>query len=106
MLAAVRTGDSVTIGIRPEAFRDDPGGITLSGRVSVIESLGRETLLYLDAAPLRAFDSESLEGHFAVHRTRQITARPGDPLRLGIDPTGLYLFDTEGRAIAWPSAHA
>ena len=106
LTGGAQTGDAVTIGIRPEAFTDEPTGVTLQGRVAVIESLGRETLLYLDAAPLRAFDSESHEGHFAVHRTRQITARPGDPLSLGIDPRGVYLFDSTDRAIAWPSVHA
>ncbi len=103
---AAQVGDSVAIGIRPEAFTEDLSGVALQGRIAVIESLGRETLLYLDAAPLRAFDSESHEGHFAVHRTRQITARPGDPLSLGIDPRRVYLFDAQDRAIAWPSVHA
>jgi multiple sugar transport system ATP-binding protein len=106
LTSGAQVDDSVTIGIRPEAFTEDTSGVTLNGRIAVIESLGRETLLYLDAAPLRAFDSESHEGHFAVHRTRQITARPGDPLTLGIDPRGVYLFDSRDRAIAWPSVHA
>ena len=100
-------GDAVTIGIRPEAFRDDPtGGWVVNGSIAVIESLGRETLLYMDGRPLRAFDSESHEGYFAVHRTRQINARHGDPLRVGIDPQAVYLFDPSDRAIAWPSRHS
>jgi multiple sugar transport system ATP-binding protein len=67
----LKSGDPVTIGIRPEAFRDDPtGGWVLDGTIAVIESLGCETRLYLDGGPLRAFDSESHEGCFAVHRTR------------------------------------
>ena len=100
-------GDAVSIGIRPEAFRDDPtGGWVVNGSIAVIESLGRETLLYMDGRPLRAFDSESHEGYFAVHRTRQINARHGDPLRVGIDPQAVYLFDPSDRAIAWPSRHS
>ena len=104
--AGVKTGDAVTVGVRPEAFRDDPvGGWILDGTIAVIESLGRETLLYLDGGPLRAFDSESHEGYFAVHRTRQITARHGDPLRLGISADSVYLLDGADQAIAWPSTH-
>ena len=100
-------GDAVSIGIRPEAFRDDPtGGWVVNGSIAVVESLGRETLLYMDGRPLRAFDSESHEGYFAVHRTRQINARHGDPLRVGIDPQAVYLFDPSDRAIAWPSRHS
>jgi len=102
----VATGQTVTIGIRPEAFTDDLSGITLTGRVAVVESLGRETLLYLDATPLRAFDSESLDGHFAIHRTRQTDTRIGDALTVGIAPRCVYLFDAADRAIAWPGVHA
>ena len=105
--SGVKAGDAVVVGIRPEAFSDDPaGGWVLDGRISVVESLGRETLLYLDGGALRAFDSESHEGYFAVHRTRQITARHGDPLRLGITADAIYLFDQDDRAIGWPSTHA
>ena len=101
---SLRDGDAVTIGIRPEAFVDHPaGGWMLDGTVAVIESLGRETLLYLNGGPLRAFDSESHEGYFAVHRNQQITARHGDPLRVGINPAAVYLFDAKDRAIAWPT---
>ena len=103
----IKQGDAVTVGIRPEAFRDDPtDGWILDGTISVIESLGRETLLYLDGGNLRASDSESHEGYFAVHRTRQITARHGDPLRVGINPNAVYLFDKNDRAIAWPSTQS
>ena len=103
----IKQGDAVTVGIRPEAFRDDPSdGWILDGTISVIESLGRETLLYLDGGNLRASDSESHEGYFAVHRTRQITARHGDPLRVGINPNAVYLFDKNDRAIAWPSTQS
>ncbi len=103
----IKQGDAVTVGIRPEAFRDDPtAGWILDGKISVIESLGRETLLYLDGGPLRAFDSESHEGYFAVHRTRQITARHGDALRVGISPDAVYLFDKTDRAIAWPTTQS
>jgi multiple sugar transport system ATP-binding protein len=102
----VKAGDAVTVGIRPEAFTDDPeGGWVLDGSIAVIESLGRETLLYLDGGALRAHDSESHEGYFAVHRTRQIAARHGDRLRMGISPDAVYLFDGADRAIAWPSTH-
>jgi multiple sugar transport system ATP-binding protein len=105
--AGVKPGDVVTVGIRPEAFSDNPtGGWILTGTVAVVESLGRETLLYLDGGPLRATDSESHEGYFAVHRNRQIDARLGDPLRVGIDPAAVYLFDATDRAIAWPHLSA
>ncbi len=102
-----RQGDDVMVGIRPEAFSEGEAvdGWTLDGTIAVIESLGRETLLYIDGGGLRSVDSESQEGFFAVHRTRQITARHGDPVRVGIKPGAVYLFDKRDRAIAWPDHH-
>lgn len=99
-------GDPVTIGIRPEAFSDDPKvGWTINGTISVIESLGRETLAYIDGGKVRAHDSESHEGYFAVHRTRQIKAKHGDPLIVSVDPKGVYLFNKEDITIAFPEPH-
>nr|MCU0906898.1 ABC transporter ATP-binding protein [Paracoccaceae bacterium] len=60
----------------------------------------------LDAAPVRAVDSESLDGHVAIHRTRQIDARPGHAMSVGVAPRSAYLFDPADRAIAWPTIHA
>lgn len=99
-------GEPVVVGIRPEGFSDGQGtGWAIEGRVSVTESLGRDTLLYVDAGELRAFESESHEGYFAVHRTRQIDARHGDILPLRIDPDHAYLFDAQDRTIANPQEH-
>ena len=95
-----------TIGIRPEAFSDQPcPGLHLKGRVSVVEQLGRETLIYLDAQ-ICAFDSESAEGHFAIHRSRQIDARPGQILEFWAPPAAFHVFDSDDRAIRAPSSHA
>lgn len=103
---APQPGEEVTVGIRPEAFDDDlVAGWPLSGTVAVTESLGRDTLLYLDAGELSAFDSESHEGYFAVHRTRQIDARHGDKLTLSINPEQVYLFDSQDRTVSWPPEH-
>jgi len=96
-------GDAVTVGIRPESFAEPgQGAIEISGTVAVVESLGRETLLYVDAGPVRAFDSESHEGYFAVHRGRQVAARHGDHVPLAIDPAQVFVFDRDGRTLRIP----
>ena len=96
-------GDAVTLGIRPEGFGDGDGGWTVEGRIAVVESLGRETLIYANAEPLRAFDSESAEGFFAIHRTSQIEARHGDAVTFSISPDAVYLFDAAGTTLRHPS---
>jgi multiple sugar transport system ATP-binding protein len=68
----------------------------------VVESLGRETLLYVDAAPLRATDAESHEGYLAVHRPSQLPYRAGDAISLTLDPAALLLFDRTGRTRRFP----
>ncbi len=98
--SGLKKGDRVTVGIRPESFTDTvEGGWVLDGTVAVVESLGRETLLYLDGQSVRAFDSESHEGYFAIHRPHQVKARYGDRLRVGINAASVYLFDSQDRAV-------
>jgi multiple sugar transport system ATP-binding protein len=96
-------GDPVTIGVRPEGI-SATGEWTIPARVAVIESLGRETLLYADAGALRAYDSESQEGFFAVHRSSQIVAAPGDPITISISRDAVYLFDRNGNTLRYPVA--
>jgi multiple sugar transport system ATP-binding protein len=44
----VQTGETVTLGIRPDHVRMSPEG-ALSGRVELVEELGENHLLYVDA---------------------------------------------------------
>jgi len=100
-------GDPVTIGIRAEGLDEVSSGIAdwnVPARVGVVERLGRETLLYADAGALRAFDSESQEGLFAVHRSAQIVAAVGDPITLPISRNAVYLFDRDGITLRYPAA--
>ncbi|NHT75723.1 multiple sugar transport system ATP-binding protein [Rhizobium sp. PP-F2F-G38] len=96
-------GDVVTLGLRAETFGTGaPGQIAVPARVAVVESLGRETLIYADAGNLRTFDSESQDGYLAAHRSSQVMLRPGDPLTLSIDPAAFYLFDRNGETLRFP----
>jgi multiple sugar transport system ATP-binding protein len=98
-----RVGDAVIIGVRPEAFGQAISGWSIAGRVMVVESLGRETMVYADAGALRSFDSESHEGYVAVHRSSQLSATYGDPISFSIDPASAYLFDEAGTTIGFPT---
>ena len=71
----------------------------------MIESLGRETLLYADAGALRAYDSESQEGFFAVHRSSPDRAQCRTiPITLSISRDAVYLFDRDGHTLRYPAA--
>ena len=96
-------GAEVLVGVRPEAFRDEaPDGVTIEATVKVVESLGRETLLYVDGGPLPTTGSESQEGYIAVHRPSQETVAYGSPIRLAIDPRDVFVFAPDGPTLRYP----
>ena len=101
--AGPAVGSEIVVGIRPEAIA--VGGVAdlaVEATVKVIESLGRETLIYADAGPLVTHKSESQEGYVAVHRAEQSAAGPGAPVRLVADARDLFVFDSAGRTIRFP----
>lgn len=80
----------VTLGIRPENIHDEEMFLSaaktgiIEADVDVAEMLGAETYLYLtcQGTPITARVSP------------RSTARPGDTVRLAIDPNKIHLFDT------------
>lgn len=92
-------GDTVRLGLRPEAIK--LGG-EVGASVALVESLGRETLLYLDGGPLKTVDSESSDGFIAVHLPSQHMHKIADDVQIGWDPSSLYLFDSAGRRLGTP----
>ena len=86
---AVRTGDTVTLGIRPEGLRIDPAG-SLNGPVALVERLGGLTLLHV-----------TVEGNqpLIVQIEGSDASRAHDQIRLAVDPAACHLFDTAGQAL-------
>ena len=101
------SGSDVMLGVRPESFRlGEADGLRLEGTVKVVESLGRETLLYVDTAPLAVVRSEQQQNYVAIHQASQQSHAPDAPIVLTIDRRDIFLFDTAGRTIRFPeSAH-
>ncbi|MFD1254085.1 Maltose/maltodextrin import ATP-binding protein MalK [Devosia equisanguinis] len=96
--AGLKIGDRVRIGFRPEAaLADGTDGLVLPANVRVVESLGRETLVYADAGVVRSIDSESQDGFFAVHQSQQLQFAYDAPFTIGVPADALYLFDTSGK---------
>jgi multiple sugar transport system ATP-binding protein len=119
---AQRVGRDVVLGIRPEAFEQSPNG-AVSGRtlelaVLLTEALGSDLVAHLDLDAEAVLTGDQLEvaedlGHEAGHTGvaaghARITARlppgalvrPGEMVRLLIDPERCHLFDADtGSAI-------
>ncbi|OBZ97179.1 ABC transporter ATP-binding protein [Pararhizobium polonicum] len=94
--ASVQKGDTLTMGVRPENLSvvSDPATATFSGQVRLVEHLGRETILYVDAGPLQCVSSESGNGTVTV-QIGHVTAIFADAaIGLSIDPRDVYLFSS------------
>ncbi len=102
------SGSDVLLGVRPESFRlGEAEGVRLQGTVKVVESLGRETLLYVDTAPLAVVQSEAQQqSYVAVHQASQQSHAPDAPIVLTIDRRDIFLFDANGRTIRFPERPA
>src|SRR3990167_6540542 len=85
-----RTGDKVTLGLRPEHIRTDLTHNTLQATVTFVESLGSTTHAYCALAGIEEALTCELDGKTALCG--------GDALRLGIPADACYLFDAQGQA--------
>jgi len=102
-VAGISAGDAVTVGIRPENLhlieRADAGQASFPGQVRLVEHLGRETVLYLDASPLQATNSDSGTGNFTVQLNKVSPINVGARLAAGFDIADAYLFGPDGRTL-------
>ena len=90
---ALRPGDAVTLGVRPEALRTDHAG-PLDGEVIVVERLGGLTLLHVS---LQGGMPDG--GTIVVQSDGSDATRPHQPVRLAFDPGAARLFDGSGSAL-------
>jgi multiple sugar transport system ATP-binding protein len=107
-------GGRVVVGIRPEAFEDaafaQPGLPQLDVQVEVVEELGSDAFVFfeVDAAPVLVEGAQSDEEEerttllaqneralFAARVDPRTKAKVGHPLRLAVNPEGLYFFSPE-----------
>jgi len=88
-----RSGDVVSLGVRPEDLALAQGEeYLLEGPVSIVEALGEVTLLYVEGPSGTEPVTAKLPGSVGV--------RKNDTVRLHADPTKLHLFDASGKAFS------
>jgi multiple sugar transport system ATP-binding protein len=110
----LQSSPRVIAGLRPEAFEDarlaDPTLPQVEVEVQVVEDLGADAhvIFQIDAPPVdvsavreAAGDDEALlatdRATFTARVDPQTSARPGQPLRLAVDPAKLHYFDPATR---------
>ena len=86
---------AVVVGVRPEALRLDGEGIPAV--VRVIEPMGPETHVLADLADgaVAARGPVETATDLRMVMRERLRLRPGEPVRLGVDPAALHLFDPE-----------
>ncbi|MBY5546207.1 sn-glycerol-3-phosphate ABC transporter ATP-binding protein UgpC [Rhizobium leguminosarum] len=92
-------GTSLTLGVRPENISmvaDGAQGGAINGQVRLVEHLGRETILYVDAGNLRTIASESGTGNITVQLSYVAPFAADQNVALKLDPNELYLFSPDG----------
>ncbi len=85
-----RTGDKVTLGIRPEHLRPGPGENALQAKVTFVDRLGGTNFVYFDFPKAEPSLTAEVPGHTRSH--------PGDVMTLHAPAEACYLFDAEGLA--------
>jgi ABC-type sugar transport system ATPase subunit len=106
-MAAINAGDQVTLGLRPEHLKvttggnsaGQPGSITLSGAVDLIERLGD-----IGYAHIRLGDGSGAPLVAEVRGTTPLDV--GDTCGISADSEHLHLFDADGRAFGKVAAKA
>jgi multiple sugar transport system ATP-binding protein len=105
-----RPASDVIIGIRPEQFEDarlvDRAGVTFTGTVDILESMGSEKFAYFTlesgavqsehlAELARDSGTEELGGgtQLVAALDPKTTAREGAPVELSFDPAAVHLFE-------------
>jgi multiple sugar transport system ATP-binding protein len=81
---------ATTVGVRPEHIQIGGDG-PHSGRVTLIEHLGSDTFLYVDAGPL---------GPLVVRASGEAGIGLGDPVRFGFEGRRLHRFNADGKALS------
>ena len=92
----LKSGDSVTLGLRAEHLSPSPSPVQFSGSVRMYEHLGRETVLFIDAGDLQSIESEGGAGALTVQLNQPMAVEVGQSLTLGFDPARAYLFGPDG----------
>ena len=90
--AELQVGDTVKVGVRPEAFHLANETDGLAASVRLVEHLGRETIVYADATPLLSVASDTGTSNITIHLPDIVGLAAGASIRIAFDPDQAYLF--------------
>ncbi len=89
-MAGARLPGDGSVGVRPEYVRITPTGRGIPGKVTLVESLGSDTLIHAEVAGANAL---------IARQSERSSLAIGDAVGVEIDPNALLFFDHQGRAL-------
>jgi len=98
----LQAGDKVVLGIRPEHIHAKPSAeaVSFSAKVRLAEKLGRETVVYADASPLRTTLSDTGTDNVTLIAEGVNVPADGQSIELGFNQQEAYLFGPDGRCLS------
>ncbi|MBX4876590.1 TOBE domain-containing protein [Rhizobium bangladeshense] len=97
---ALSTGDRITLGVRPEKLVTNGGSsVAIPARVRLVEHLGRETVFYADASPLKTSGSDTGTENVTVQMPQIVPLSNDAAVTIGFEIADVYLFGPDGRTL-------
>ncbi|MBA4798122.1 MAG: sn-glycerol-3-phosphate ABC transporter ATP-binding protein UgpC [Rhizobiales bacterium] len=93
-------GDRITLGVRPEKLATDSGSsVTIPARIRLVEHLGRETVFYADASPLKTSGSDTGTENITVQLPQIVPFASDAAVTIGFEIADAYLFGPDGQTL-------
>ncbi|WP_299652617.1 ABC transporter ATP-binding protein [uncultured Tateyamaria sp.] len=95
----VRAGDTVVLGIRPEAI--GTGDLSFALDVNLVENLGRETLVYGTPQGFTSVEADADDGDIVVQYPRQRDVERDQTVEVQCASESFYIFSVDGIALSF-----
>jgi multiple sugar transport system ATP-binding protein len=100
----LKIGDKVTVGVRPERLKvvsnEQAASPSFNATVRLVEHLGRETVVYADASPLRTVGSDTGTHNVTLQMGDIVPFEAGSAVRVTFDIADAYLFGADGATLS------
>ncbi|MGF0537207.1 ABC transporter ATP-binding protein [Agrobacterium sp. ES01] len=100
---ALSVGDRITLGVRPEKLvTESAAAVTFNTRIRLVEHLGRETVFYADASPLKTSGSDTGTENITVQVPQIVPFSSDAAVTVGFNIADVYLFGPDGQTLTAP----
>jgi multiple sugar transport system ATP-binding protein len=97
----LKVGDKITVGVRPERLKTggEAAAVSFGAKIRLIEHLGRETILHVDASPVVTSGSDTGTQNITVQLGDVVAFTNDQAITISFDMADAYLFGPDGRTL-------